>query len=281
MNYIETVSGNLVDLDNPVSHTILIYDIAWVLSRTGRMNGHTISEIQPNNADHSILVAEYMQQHIKKFIAGELDGAHTALFEQYVKEIGIENFGKDSYKDYELVLKALLHDAAEYITGDIPSPVKRITGIKDLLADLEDKIESCIYIGMNMPRVSTTEKKLIKIADMYAQRIEQFNYLRSRGDNYDWAYEFKIGETQYITPIKMSTLDLSVFREPRLAKESFIHFMDYYTNLYNTYRDRVNTAVSKEQIELLYNAFDNLSDRPVSDSWAEEWTEKVKTTIGR
>lgn len=281
-NIIETVSGCLVDLDNPLSHSISIDDIGWVLSRTGRMNGHTITEIQPNNADHSILVAEILHQHIIKYTEGTLCEPHNILFRQYLSDIDsdqIKKFGNGSYKEYELLIKALMHDAAEYITGDIPSPVKRITGIKDLLSDLESKIESCICSKLHMGNFSSIEKMLIKVADMHAQYIEHFNFLRSRGSNFDWNYQFEIDGREYIIPIRLSILDLSVFREPRLAKESYIHFMDYFNGLHSKYMEyRENTASSKQQTFLL-NAIDNLNDLPISETWASSWVNEVSKTF--
>ena len=65
-----------------------------------------------------------------------------------------------------LIMAALLHDQGEYVTGDIPSPVKRV--LLDVDRGTIDSMESN---GVNFihhrgsPELTTWEHKLLKLAD--------------------------------------------------------------------------------------------------------------------
>ena len=63
------------------------------------------------------------------------------------------------------VLKAAaLHDLAEHVTGDIPSPAKRAYGIGEQVNALEDKL--LIEAGLTLPHLSDTDRKVLKLADI-------------------------------------------------------------------------------------------------------------------
>jgi len=59
---------------------------------------------------------------------------------------------------------ALLHDLAEQVTGDIPSPAKREYGIGDQVDELEDRLLS--ESGWNYPGLTSNEKRTLKLADI-------------------------------------------------------------------------------------------------------------------
>jgi 5'-deoxynucleotidase YfbR-like HD superfamily hydrolase len=63
-----------------------------------------------------------------------------------------------------LLEAALLHDLAEQVTGDIPSPAKREYGIGDQVDALEDRLlrES----GWAYPALLENEKRTLKLADI-------------------------------------------------------------------------------------------------------------------
>lgn len=85
--FITTVTGTVVQFLNPKPNQIKIFDIAWHLARTCRYGTHVGAWY--SNAEHSILCA-------------------------------------DMTKDFDLARACLIHDAAEYVFGDIPSPVGRL-----------------------------------------------------------------------------------------------------------------------------------------------------------
>lgn len=66
----------------------------------------------------------------------------------------------------KLLMAALAHDQGEYITGDIPSPIKHGLGIefKDMLNAMEDKAMHAIH-GDDWEPLSDWEYLLLKTAD--------------------------------------------------------------------------------------------------------------------
>jgi 5'-deoxynucleotidase YfbR-like HD superfamily hydrolase len=151
---LETVTGKLVDIENPDPATICIDDIAWGLSRMARFCGHTITTIPYNVAQHSVFVADEVQRLCS----------------------GID------YEEKELlVLKALLHDAAEVYTGDWPSPVKRLPALQPIIKEIEYRLMDAIYVSLRLAPPTVDEQNLIKQADRIAQKIEAHAFMPSRG----------------------------------------------------------------------------------------------------
>lgn len=64
----------------------------------------------------------------------------------------------------ELLTAALLHDLAEHITGDLPSPSKRAYGIGEQVSALEDKLLT--EAGLSMPSMTPAERRTLKLADI-------------------------------------------------------------------------------------------------------------------
>src|SRR5579872_6004530 len=92
------LSGRRLDLLDPSPLDIEIGDIAHGLARVARWNGQT-------KGDHAFSVAQ-----------------HCLLVERFVRELR-PNCGA------ALRLAALLHDAAEYVIGDLISPFKTAIGL--------------------------------------------------------------------------------------------------------------------------------------------------------
>src|SRR5215470_9293625 len=92
------LSGRRLDLLDPSPKDIEIEDIAHGLARVARWNGQTVGEHAFSVAQHALLVEE---------IAAVL---HPELNRRWR-------------------LAALLHDAAEYVIGDLISPFKAAIGL--------------------------------------------------------------------------------------------------------------------------------------------------------
>jgi len=92
------LSGRRLDLLNPAPADIAIEDIAHGLARVARWNGQTVGAHAFSVAQHSLLVDE---------IAGARDPDWPAHWR----------------------LAALLHDAPEYVVGDLISPFKTAIGL--------------------------------------------------------------------------------------------------------------------------------------------------------
>ncbi len=134
------LSGRRLDLLNPSPLDIEIEDIAHGLSRVARWNGQTAGEWAFTVAQHSLLVEE---------LATRLKS-------------GIETRWR---------LAALLHDAPEYVIGDLISPFKAAVGL-DYHA-FEERLGHAIRLRFGLPaELPRRVHALIKRADRAAAFLE-------------------------------------------------------------------------------------------------------------
>ena len=127
------LSGRRLDLIDPSPMDIEIEDIAHGLARVARWNGQTTGDHPFSVAQHSVVVEE---------IAAHL---HAGLAPRWR-------------------LAALLHDAPEYVIGDMISPFKTALGLD--YRTFEARLESAIHIRFGLPaRTPAPIKTLIKAAD--------------------------------------------------------------------------------------------------------------------
>ncbi len=134
------LSGRRLDLLNPSPLDIEIEDIAHGLARVARWNGQTVGAHAFSVAQHSVLVEEIVR-------------ALTP---------GIDTRWR---------LAALLHDAPEYVIGDLITPFKARIG--DAYKALEARLLEAVHIRFGLPAalpVKITE--LIKRADRVAAFYE-------------------------------------------------------------------------------------------------------------
>ncbi len=127
------LSGRRLDLLDPSPMDIEIEDIAHGLARVARWNGQT-------TGDHAFSVAQ-----------------HSVVVEEIVAYIqpGVEPRWR---------LAALLHDASEYVIGDMISPFKAALGYDYKL--FEERLEHAIHTRFGLPaRTPVAIRKLIKQAD--------------------------------------------------------------------------------------------------------------------
>jgi hypothetical protein len=127
------LSGRRLDLLDPSPLDIEIEDIAHGLARVARWNGQTTGDHAFSVAQHSVVVEEI--------------AAHV--------QPGLEPRWR---------LAALLHDASEYVIGDMISPFKTALGLD--YRTFEESLETAIHVRFGLPaRIPTPIKALIKTAD--------------------------------------------------------------------------------------------------------------------
>ena len=134
------LSGRRLDLLDPTPVDIEIEDIAHGLAFVARWNGQTRGDFAYSVAEHSLLVEE---------IFGRMYVSATP----------------------KTRLTALLHDAPEYVIGDMISPVKAAVGPDYGL--LDDRLTAAIHIRFGLP--AQTPKRLkaqIKKADKISAWME-------------------------------------------------------------------------------------------------------------
>ena len=134
------LSGRRLDLLDPSPLDIEIEDIAHGLARVARWNGQTDGEHAFSVAEHSLLV---------EAIAGELEPELDRRFR----------------------LAALIHDAPEYVIGDLISPFKAAVGL-DYKA-FEHRLTRAIHVRFGLPpEMSPEDTALIKRADRISAYFE-------------------------------------------------------------------------------------------------------------
>jgi len=134
------LSGRRLDLLDPSPLDIEIADIAHGLARVARWNGQT-------HGAHIFSVAQ-----------------HTLLVEAVMRE-------QTPRMDLKYRLAALLHDAPEYVIGDMISPFKAVLG-GDYKA-VEKRLLSAIHVRFGLPPVLAPEiERQIKAADRGAAYLE-------------------------------------------------------------------------------------------------------------
>lgn len=134
------LSGRRLDLLDPTPMDIEIEDIAHGLAFVARWNGQTQGDFAYSVAEHSLLV--------------------EVLFSRLYPKAPVK-----------WQLAALLHDAPEYVIGDMISPVKAAVGAG--YGELDARLTSAIHIRFGLPAaIPKTVKAQIKRADKVSAWME-------------------------------------------------------------------------------------------------------------
>ena len=137
------LSGRRLEILDPSPLDIEIEDIAHGLSFLARWNGQTVGDYPFSVAQHSLLVENIFS----------------------IKFPDMDNPSK---------LFALLHDSAEYVIGDMISPIKSHLGAE--YEELDENLTTAICMRFNIPtKKIETIKKRVKIADKKAAWLEAIN----------------------------------------------------------------------------------------------------------
>jgi 5'-deoxynucleotidase YfbR-like HD superfamily hydrolase len=133
------LSGRRLDLLDPSSLDIEIADIAHGLARVARWNGQTKGPHIYSVAQHSLLV---------------------------------ENIAHQSARlDRKRRLAVLLHDAPEYVIGDMITPFKAVIG--DTYKAVETRLLAAVHVRFGLPVILPAELlAIIKAADRAAAYLE-------------------------------------------------------------------------------------------------------------
>lgn len=141
--YLNTWSGISFHLLTPSPEEVLLEDIAHHLAFQSRSVGAVTRDY--SIAQHSLLVCDLI---IKELVR---QGGYTAL------------------EAAKIAIQALLHDAEEYVTGDVPKPLKVI--IAPLLDPIAKEIKRIIGIKLGYDLINMPLE--IKHADNIAMATER------------------------------------------------------------------------------------------------------------
>ncbi|MDO5632547.1 MAG: HD family hydrolase [Paracoccus sp. (in: a-proteobacteria)] len=134
------LSGRRLDLLDPTPFDIEIADIAHGLAFVARWNGQTQGDWPYSVAEHSLLV--------------------EVIFSHMVPQSSARSR-----------LAALLHDAPEYVIGDMISPVKSALGLE--YGEIDRRISAAIHRRFGLPAaLPHSLHRQIKAADRISARIE-------------------------------------------------------------------------------------------------------------
>lgn len=176
------LSGRRLNLADPSPLDIELEDIALGLSKIARWNGQTNSVHSFSVAQHSVLVYE-----IYKILY-----PNSSIKEQFY---------------------ALLHDAPEYVIGDMISPFKALIGAA--YKDIEEKIQTAIYQSFSLPpSLNKSIKARIKRADLvsaYLEATQLAGFTKTEAAKY-----FRIPNIKQLAEIIITPL------EPTASYEQFI-----------------------------------------------------------
>lgn len=133
------LSGRRLDLLDPTPMDIEIEDIAHGLAFVARWNGQTRGDFAYSVAEHSLLVEEI--------------------------------FTRQTSSEPKWQLAALLHDAPEYVIGDMISPVKSAIGAS--YGELDQRLTAAVHLRFGLPAIlPVLIKKAIKSADKISAWLE-------------------------------------------------------------------------------------------------------------
>jgi hypothetical protein len=134
------LSGRRLDLLDPSPLDVELEDIAHGLARVARWNGQTKGPHIFSVAQHSLLVEALARAKVPR----------------------LDRKGR---------LAVLLHDAPEYVVGDMISPFKAVIG--DSYKAVEHRLLAAVHLRFGLPaKIPDTLHNLIKTADRAAAYLE-------------------------------------------------------------------------------------------------------------
>jgi 5'-deoxynucleotidase YfbR-like HD superfamily hydrolase len=183
------LSGRRLDLLDPSPLDVEMEDIAHGLARVARWNGQTIGAHIFSVAQHCLLVETIARQRSR-----------------------LDRHGR---------LAVLLHDAPEYVIGDMISPFKAVIG--DNYKSVEARLLAAIYIRFGLPPIPSAElTAVIKAADQAAAYLEA---TRLAGFTAAEARRF------FGTPPELSAATLRDYLTPWPAETAAARYLDRFTRL--------------------------------------------------
>jgi len=134
------LSGRRLDLLDPSPLDVEVEDIAHGLARVARWNGQTKGAHIFSVAQHSLLVEALARAKVPRL-------------------------------DRSARLAVLLHDAPEYVIGDMISPFKAVIG--DSYKAVEKRLLAAVHLRFGLPaKLPESLQSLIKVADRSAAYLE-------------------------------------------------------------------------------------------------------------
>ncbi len=179
------LSGRRLDLLDPTPVDIEIEDIAHGLAFVARWNGQTRGDWPYSVAEHSLLVEEIFTR----------TGSHPPKWR----------------------LAALLHDAPEYVIGDMISPVKSAVGPG--YGELDLRLTAAVHLRFGLPAaLPAPVKKAIKAADKvsaWLEAVQIAGFTEKEADRF-----FGRPDEKFLSGLKIRLRPPAVVRPDYVARHS-------------------------------------------------------------
>lgn len=187
------LSGRRLNLLDPSPLDVELSDIAHGLARVARWNGQTIGDHAFSVAQHCVVVEE-----IALMLKPDLD--------------------------IQWRMAILLHDAPEYVIGDMISPFKNVMG--GTYKAVEERLHHAIHGAFNLPPdLPVSIAKLAKKADIISAYLEAIHLAGFSKDEADKIF----GKPAKVTAEQLDTLAASI--EPLPTKDAQEVFLARFAEL--------------------------------------------------
>lgn len=181
------LSGRRLNLIDPSPLDIEIGDIALGLARNTRWNGQTVGDHAWSVAQHSVFVVDILRDFRPRPPAW-------------------------------LLFAGLLHDASEYVTHDMITPLKAAVG--DVFKEVELRLTRAVHLRFGLPAdLPAEDKALIKRADLIAGATEAVQLAG-----------FSAAEVKSVLGIREKPLS-RITLTPQPSKEAHDHFLATFERL--------------------------------------------------
>ena len=217
----ETVSGEFIDLADPILEQIHINDVAWAISRQTRYAGHTMSKIPYTVAQHTVMVSRYVEEALtpdtelhsqfrrylddqfRKALDTRGEEKANTVTQKWSNIIDHHNWvgGEATAGNRRMyAFHGLMHDFAEAYLVDLPTPVKRLPGVYEAYKKYELMWDAAMYMRFQLgygpkgimslgdlqhPAMWEFGLAVVGWADMYALLIEAYHFMPSRAKNWN------------------------------------------------------------------------------------------------
>ncbi|KZK94055.1 MULTISPECIES: HD family hydrolase [unclassified Pseudovibrio] len=187
------LSGRRLNLLDPSPLDVELSDIAHGLARVARWNGQTIGDHAFSVAQHCVVVEE-----IALMVKPDLD--------------------------IQWRMAVLLHDAPEYVIGDMISPFKNVMG--GTYKAVEERLHHAIHRAFNLPPdLPVSIAKLAKKADIISAYLEAIHLAGFSKEEADKIF----GKPAKVTAEQLDTLAASI--EPLPTKDAQEVFLARFAEL--------------------------------------------------
>jgi len=210
---IETVTGELLDYACPTKEMISIEAIGWGTARQPRFCGQTVGEVPYSVAQHQVYVMGVISTVME--VGSPLN--KLMISTSSAEMVTYLNDRLSLRRDRLLAMfLGLFHDGSEAFLCDIPTPAKRLPGLKEAYMAIEASLMAAIHdrLGIRPEDITPEIAAVVHWADQYALAVEAWHLVPSRGQGEEWSFLLKPDAVDLLTwpaPVNTSAEAFELF----------------------------------------------------------------------